>query len=246
MSIQYNDPDTLKGLVQMYEREIGATRGTVSGNDNLLKEFTADVNMSIDDYTAMMIQVSGMWKGDDSNHTDYPEIYTDIVSGQRDYTFLTDEDGNIILDIYKVYLKETGGAYNLLTPYNPDTETDESTFTDGLGASGVASKYEKTANAIRLGKTPTANVTSGLKVSINREASYFTSTDTTKKAGFPGTHHKYFYLKPALDYARRNTLTSYPRIEGEVMKAEREIKEYFDRRAKDENHMLQTFKQDNR
>lgn len=237
MSISFNDTSTLKGLVQLYEREIGASRGTVSDNASLLKEFTADVNMSIDDYVAMMIQVSGLWKGDDSNHTDFPEIYTDIIANQRDYTFLTDENGNIILDIYKVYYL-SGTTYKLLAPYDTDTEREVSTFTDGLNATGVPSKYDKTANVIRLDVLPTANITDGLKVSINREGSYFTSTDTTKKAGFPGVHHKYFYLKPALDYARRNTLTAYPRIEGEVYRLEQEIKEYFDRRAKDENPRL--------
>jgi len=237
MSTPFNDTTTLRGLVQLYEREIGATRGTVSNNPNLLKEFTADANMTIDDYIALIIQVSGLWKGDDTNHTDYPEIYTDIVAGQRDYTFITDENGNIILDIYKVYYKN-GTAYSLLSPYDPDTEKEASSFTNGENQTGVPTKYDKTANAIRLDLTPVANITDGLKVSINREGSYFTTSDTTKKAGFPGVHHKYFYLKPALDYARRNTLTSYPRIEAEVMKTEREIKEYFNRRGKDENPTL--------
>jgi hypothetical protein len=237
MSLAFNATDTLKGLVQMYEREIGATRGTVSGNTNLLKEFAADANLAIDDYTAIAIQVSGTWKFDDQNHTDYPEMTTNLVQGQRDYQFVTDENGNIILDIFKVYVKETGGAYREIDPVDPDSE-DLTTFTNGLGATGNASKYDKTANVIRLDLLPTANVTDGLKVSINREASYFTSADTTKKPGFPGVHHKYFYLKPALDYARRNTLTSYPRIEGELMKAEQEIKEYFNRRARDERQAL--------
>lgn len=237
MSLQFNDTNTLKGLVQMYERELGFDRAVISGNTNKLKEFTADVNLAIDDYVSLMIQSSGFWKGDDTNHSDYPEIYTDIVSGQRDYTFITDENGNHILDIYKVYYKD-GNTYKLLSSYDSDSEMEVSTFTDGLNSTGIPSKYDKTANAIRLDMVPNTNITNGLKVSINREGSYFTYTDTTKKPGFPGIHHKYFFLKPALEYARRNTLTSYPRIEGEIMKLERDIKEYFDRRAKDERQTL--------
>lgn len=223
----------------MYEREIGAQPGDVSGSTTRLKQFAADSNLSLDDYLAMVIQVSGLWKGDDLNHTDYPEITTNIVAGQRDYPFITDENGNIILDIYRVYAKDSASAaYRLLEPYDADTEKETSTFTDGLNATGNPSKYDKTANSIRLDVLPTANVTNGLKVSINREGSYFDYDDTTKKPGFPGVHHKYFYLKPALDYARRNTMTAYPRIEAEVMKLEKEIKEYFNRRAKDENPTL--------
>jgi hypothetical protein len=248
VSLAFSDTTTLRGIVQMYEREIGATRGTVSGNTNLLKEFTADSNLAIDDYTSLAIQSSGLWKSDDSNHTDFPEIYTNIVLGQRDYPFITDENGNIILDIYKVYAKDSASAsYRLLEPYDPDTESQISTFTDGLNASGTASSYDKVGNVIRLDKLPSANVTDGLKVSINREASYFAYTDTTKKVGFPGLHHKYFYLRPALDYARRNTLTSYPRIEAEYMKLEDDIKKYYGMRGKDERpRRLTALKQDNR
>lgn len=237
MSLQFNDTINLRGLVQKYEREIGANRGDVANDVNRLKEFTADCNLAIDDYVAIMIQVSGMWKGDDTNHDDYPEIYTNIVAGQRDYTFLVDENGNQILDVYKVYLLD-GNGYSLLEPRDVDGERHVSSFSDGQNATGLASQYDKTANAIRLNFTPTETITDGLKVSINREGSYFAHDDTTKKPGFPGVHHKYFYLKPALEYARTHTLTSYPRIEGEVMKAEREIKEYFDRRAKDERPAL--------
>jgi len=245
MSLQFSDTTTLKGLVQMYEREIGVTRGAVSGNTTLLKEFTADVNLAIDDYIGMAIQSSGMWKIDDSNHTDYPEIYTDIESGQRDYTFITDENGNNILDIYRVYYLN-GGIYSLLSPIDTDTEREASDISNGSSTEGVPDSYDKTANAIRLNRTPPTNVTDGLKVSINREGSYFEYSDTSKKPGFPGVHHKYFYLKPANDYARRNTLTSYPRIEGELMKTEREIKEYFNRRAKDERPELRINRESSR
>lgn len=235
MSLQFSDTTTLKGLVQMYEREIGANRGDVSGNTNKLKEFTADANLAIDDYVALAIQVSGKWKFDDSNHSDFPEMYTDIVSGQREYSFITDENGNQILDIFKVWILD-GGYYRELTPADTDTENYATLFQGSQ--TGLPTLYDKTANVIRLDLLPAANITDGLKVSINREAEYFTHSDITKKAGFPGVHHKYFYLKPAYDYARRNTLTSYPRLEGEMMKLEREIKEYFNRRAKDERPTL--------
>jgi hypothetical protein len=248
MSLAFNDTSTYRGLVQMYEREISAQRATVSGNTNLLKEFTADANLAIDDYLTLAIQASGSWKIDDTNHTDYPEITTNIVANQREYSLLTDENGNAILDIYKVYAKDSASsAFRLLTPYDSDAETEASTFSDGMGATGSPTKYDKLANIIRLDKLPSANVTDGLKVSINREASYFVYTDTTKKAGFAGLHHKFFYLRPALDYARRNSLNSYPRIEAEVMKLEQDIKEYYGFRAKDERpNKLTAFKQDNR
>lgn len=246
MSIPFNDTTTLRGLVQMYEKEIGASRGDISGNTNRLKEFTAEVNNALDEYTRLAISASGRWKFDDSNHTDYPEIITDLVAGQRAYTFTTDERGNVILDIYRVYVKDTQGNYKLIKPIDPDTANVDVTNYDGQDTQGGSYEYDKTANAILLNLVPESNVTDGLKVSINREASYFTSTDTDRKAGIYGLHHKYLFLKPALEFARRNVLNSYPRIEMEVLRIEREIKDGLNRRGKDERRRMTVLVENNR
>lgn len=245
MSLVFSDTTNYRGIVQEFEREIGASLGDISGNTTQLKQLTASVNLAFDDYLTLAIQTSGKWKFDDSNHTDFPEITTDLVANQREYTFTTDEQGNLILDIYKAYVL-TDGKYKEIKAIDPDSETVAQTNYDGLNTTGTPTEYDKKANAILLNLVPPANVTDGLKVSINREASYFTYTDTTKKPGVPGLHHKWFYLRPAMEYARRHTLTSYPRIEAEFMKVEREIKEYFDRRAKDEPQRLTVYQQNNR
>lgn len=237
MSLQFSDTSTLKGIVQGFELEIGAQIGDVSGNTSRLKQFTAQANVALDDYLTIALQSSGKWKFDDSNHTDYPEMTTNLVSGQREYTFTTDENGNLVLDIYRVYAN-TGNGYYLLDPVDPDSEDTAASFYNGVTTSGNPAQYDKKGNAIILDVSPSANVTNGLKVSINREALYFTYTDTTRKPGVPGNHHKWFYLRPALDYARRNSLASYPRIEAEVMKLEEIIKHDFAHRAKDQRPTL--------
>ena len=237
MSLSFSDTTNFKGLVQLFEREIGASRTDVSGNTNRLKEFAADANLALDSYLRMAFPAEGKWKLDDSNHSDYPEITTNLVANQRSYLFTSDENGNLLLDIYKVYVK-VGSAYVEISPVDADKDANVSSFTDGLNTTGTVSRYDKTANAILLDPIPSSNVSSGLKVSINREASYFTYTDTTKKPGFAGIHHSYFFLKPAEDYARRNNLTSYPRIQNDIMKLEREITEFYGHRAKDENQSL--------
>lgn len=245
MSLQFSDTTNYRGIVQEYEREIGANLGDVSGNTERRKQLTASVNLAFDDYLTLAIQTSGKWKFDDSNHTDFPEIVTDLVANQREYTFTTDENGNQILDVYKVYVL-SDGKYKEIDPIDPDSEDVATTNYDGQNLTGTPSEYDKKANAILLNLVPPANVTDGLKVSINREASYFVHTDTTKKPGVPGLHHKWFYLRPAMEYARRNSLDSYLRIESEVMKAEREIKEYFNRRTKDERPSLNINRESNK
>lgn len=239
MSLAFNDTNNLRGLVQLYEREVGFNRGDVSGNTNRLKEFVTDSNLAWDDYLAIALPASGTWQYDDSSHTKYPVIYADLVDGQRDYTFTTDEQGNLILDIYKVMVlsSATATTYDEVR-YLDQQQTDAFESGDDIAREsaieGVPDGYDRTANGIFLDPTPSYNATNGLKVFINREANYFTTSDKTKKPGCPGLHHAYFYLRPALDYARRNNLANERQLKERVLELEQSIEEYFSRRSKDE------------
>lgn len=233
MSVQFNDTTTYKGLVQIYEKEIGANRGDISGNQVKLKEFTTDVNLALDDFFAIAIPASGEWQFDDSNHTDYPIITTSLVANRRDYPFTTDENSNLILDIYKVMVADSSGFFREIKAVDQQSQADMESFYNGQNTTGIPTRYDKTANGIFLDVIPSYNYSGGLKIFINREASYFVSTDTTKKPGVPGLFHRYFALKPALDYARRNTLAITQTLYLEVQRMEKAIQDYFGKRAKD-------------
>lgn len=218
MSIKFNDTTNLNGLVQLFEDEVGYNPGDVSGNTVRLKKFTARVNAALDRYFAIAIQASGKWQLDDKNHNDYPFITTDLVAGQRDYSYSTDGSGNIVLDIYKVMVKDEAGIYHEIYPEDQQSNGSES-FYDGQDLTGVPSRYDKTGNGIFLDFIPSYNSTAGLKVFINRESSYFVYTDTTKTPGYP-YHQEYFYLKPAYEQARIKGHDNYSNLEKEILKLE--------------------------
>ena len=236
MSIPFNATATKKGLVQFYELEIGANYGDVTDNATKFLTFAAYCNLALDDFNDIALKASGKWQHDDSNHTDYPIITTNLVSGQRDYAFTTDENSNLILDIYKVLVADADGNFREIKSVDqqtPDGNNDNTvSFLDGQNTSGTPSRYDLTANAIFLDVIPNYNYTNGLKVLINREGSYFTSSDTTKKPGVPGIYHKYFYLKPAREYARINSLASFNRLDAEVQNLELDIENYYNSRQK--------------
>lgn len=247
MSLAFNDVTTYKGLAQEYEREIGADYGDVTNSPRRMKAFTVSVNLALDDYYSIAHKSDGTWKFDDSNHEKLPEITCDLSSTKDKYIFLTDQQGNLILDIFRVYAKDpSSGVYKLLEPVDADSQQDMADFYDGATHTGMPTKYDKTANGIILNSRVSATVTDGLKISINRESSYFVYTDTSKKPGVPGVHHKYFFLKPAEDYARRNGLKSLPQIQKALSIMEGpnrdgqggSIAEYFARRMKDEKPRL--------
>ena len=240
MSLPFSDTSTYKGLVQTYERELNLERAFISGNTNRLKDFTAEVNLAWDKYLELALAASGTWQFDDSNHTDYPIIYTNLVSGQRDYTFTTDEQSNLILDIYRVAIlpSATDTLYEDVYPVDAQSDLDVYDLVAENTETGTPYRYDKTANGIFLDPAPGYNATSGLKVYINREPSYFIYTDTTKKPGCPGGHHRYFVIRPAFEYARRHSLANMQSLYNEVIRLEDEIVRYFNRRERDKKAII--------
>lgn len=235
MSRQFNDTTNLNGLVQLYEEECGMEEGFISDNATRLKQVTARINSALDRFFSIAIQASGTWQLDDSNHSDYPIIKTNLVSGQRDYSFTVDGNSNLILDVYKVAVlpSATATLFQELTPFDEFEHRDNDIITENT-VTGTPSGYAKLANAIHLDVPTNYNATNGMKVYINREADYFTSSDTTQKPGVPGLFHDYFFLEPAMAYARINLSDSqYTKLARTVAQMEADIKEYFNRREKD-------------
>lgn len=203
-----------------------------------LADKTADINLALDKALSLIFKSSGRWQFDDSNHTDYPIIMTNLVSGQRDYSFVTDEQGNLILDIYKVMVKNESGLYQEIYPVDQQSDEDMAGFYDGQNITGIPNRYDKTANGIFLDAIPSYNSTNGIKIFINRESTYFTVADTTKKPGFAGLFHEYLALRPSYQYAYRNSLPATVTLRNELEKMELDIKQYYRDRSKDEVPVL--------
>lgn len=206
-----------------------------------LADKVVDINLALDKVFSLIFQNSGTWQYDDSGHDDYPIIQTNLVSGQRDYTFVSDEQGNLILDIYKVLVADPNGVFYEVKPIDVEQGSiNTSSFTDGLNIGGTPYRYDKMANGVLLDPVPNYSVASGLKVYINREASYFTEADTTKKPGFAGLFHEYLALRPAYQYAYRHGLGNAKQLQQEMLLMEDAIETYYSKRAKDEPQKLRT------
>ena len=200
---------------------------------------TADENLSIDYIMDKIFQVGGRWQFDDSNHTDYPIITTDLVAGQRDYSFTTDEQGNLILDVYKVMVMNEDGRYEEIYPVDMQSEKGTENLWDGQNVQGTVFRYDKTANGIFLDQIPATSRTGGLKVFINREGSHFTVSDTTKMPGFAGLFHEYVGLRPCYRYATDHDMKNAEVLKRDMMEMETCIMKHYRDRSKDENLVLQ-------
>jgi hypothetical protein len=242
MSLQYSDTTNKNGIIQQIERNCGFNDGDITGSTLKFAQFNGDVNLALDDAVALIIGADGDWQFDDTNHTDYPIITTDIVSGQRDYSFTVDGSSNLVLDIYKVMVAGTDGIYKEILPVdqqganNNNVNTDS--LIDGQDKGGTVTRYDKTGNGIFLDLVPGYNQTAGLKIFINREGSHFAVSDTTKKPGFAGLFHEYLALVPSYKYARTNGLPNKEDLRLDILTMERDIKTYYGKRNKDINRRM--------
>lgn len=239
MSIQFNDTTTRNGLIQLIERNLKLGNGRISGDSDLLQDFTADINLAVDSLLRIIFKSSGKWQYDDSNHTDYPFIYTNIVANQRDYAFTTDQQGNVILDIYKVMIKDPDSLlYVEIDPVDQQSDLDMQGFYSEQNVTGTPSRYDKTGNGVFLDSLPGYNLNNGLKVFINREALYFTSADTTKKLGVDGLCQEYLALEPTYRYAMRNKLDNREEFKRDLAELIKDIKIRYRDRGRDDQDFI--------
>jgi hypothetical protein len=169
---------------------------------------------------------------DDSNHTKLPIGTTNIVASQSDYSFLTDEQGNRILNLLNIEIKDSDGNWKKLEALD---ESEETQALDEVVVSGTPTGYYKIAdNIIRLNKLPSANVTAGLKFYFQRVGSYFTATDTTKEPGVSPLLHRGYVIAGAYDGALTLGLQNLQALSVEMQKEEQKMIRYFESRNNDE------------
>ncbi len=233
MSLQFSNTTYKNGILQKIERDCNLGDGGITGNTTLLSQFTSDVNLALDRALSLIFQAGGTWQFDDSNQTDYQIITTSIVSGQRDYSFVTDGTGNIILDIYRVMVADVNGTFYDIQPVDVSSGFAPNSFVDGLNVGGLPNAYDKLGNGIFLDPIPNYNRANGLKVFINRESTYFLTTDTIKKPGIAGLFHEYLALRPSYQYARNKGLENTVALQNNVLIMEQDLQDYYRARERD-------------
>lgn len=234
MSLQFNKTTGDKrGIIQRIEQKLGFPSAHISGDSTRLADFTGMVNIALDNALHIIFKADGRWQFDDSGHTTYPILTGNLVDGQRDYSFIQDSDSNLILDIHRVFVKQSASSpYYEIFPVDAQTDDESkiSNIVDGLNVEGQPYQYDKTATGLFLDPIPNANVTNGLKVYVSREGSYFSTSDTTKTPGFAGLYHDYLAIWAAYDYALAHRLDAQESLKRDLLETEEKITDFYSRR----------------
>jgi hypothetical protein len=153
------------------------------------------------------------------------------VANQSDYSFLTDEQGNKIITLTRIDIKDSNGEWTKLEELD---ETEEVKALDDVVVSGTPTGYYKISdNIIRLNRIPTANITAGLKFYFQRTPSYFDASSTTKEPGVSPLLHRGFVIASAYDCAITLGLPNTQALSVEMQKETQKMINYFSVRNKD-------------
>jgi len=219
----FNDTTTKLGLCQEVDDICSSTTTSYP-----LTAKARRANSALSDFVSIALNSDDRWQFDDTNHTDLPVGTTNLVNSQTDYTFDIE-----MLKILKVECKDADGVFKELLPIDRNDVTVPLDVT--FETDGTPLYYDKVGASILLYPAPDYNSTNGLRISYQRDASYFASTDTGKVPGVPTLFHKYIALKMAEPYARDKRLENYVSIRNEIAKYEEEIiPEFYAKRNKDE------------
>jgi hypothetical protein len=199
---------TYEQTIKQIEKECGFNRGDILNNAERKEDFTDDINLALDDAIRIMLLAQGSFRVDDTTYDDYSILETDMIQSQRDYSFTEDGDGNLILDIAKVFVKVDGQFKEL------DAVAKDEQFTST--ELGTPRRWTQFGNGVFLDPIPKEFVENGLQFWTSREGNHFSTSDTTKKAGIDSRFHEYLALVPSYKYARRKGLANITRLERDI------------------------------
>jgi len=227
MAIPFSDSTNNSGIVEQ-TRDIMR----VDSNQWSTQKITNSCNNWLDKLTGYAIGADRMFQWDDTNHTKMPIGTTELTAGQSDYSFLQDEQGNAIVTLTRIDVKDSSGNWTKLKTIDEsgiDVALDEYEKIDG-----IPKYYDKVAdNVIRLYPASASTVAGGIKFYFQRTGSYFVATDTTKEPGVSPLLHRGFIIASAYDGAMTLGLDNFQILVVEQQKEESKMIDYFADRNED-------------
>lgn len=205
----------------------------VDSNQYTTAKVVASCNNYLDFIAGYAIGADKRFQWDDTNHSKLPIGTTNLIADQSDYSFLTDEQGNSIITLTRIDIKDTSGNYSQLSEVD-QVDYDGQAIDQLQSTTGSPSAYDKIAdNIIKLYPKPTTSVTAGLKFYFQRTGSYFVATDTTKAPGVSPLLHRGFVIQSAYDGALTLGLPNLQTLLIERQLEERKMIKYFTDRNND-------------
>lgn len=200
-------------------------------------KIVASANNYLDLVTGYAIGADKRFQWDNTQHTKLPIGTTDLVANQTYYSFLTDEQGNQIVTLTRLDVKDPNGVWRQLQLID---QTDITGFglDSTLATPTLPMYYDKVADNIARLYPPSASlVSAGLKFYFQRTSPYFTASSTTATTGFSALLDRGFVMTACLDAAITLGLQNLNTLEGEMTKETNKMIQYFGRDRNNDDTM---------
>lgn len=227
--MKFNDTSTKQGIIQDCEFWTNLGDGAISGDAILLPIFTRLVNLRYSSTLAKIQLLSGVDGAEDRNYADQQFSTFPLAAGTNDYEFLTDGSGNTISDITGVHILPSATA----TEYVPldrlllSDKDAQLVMSPNSSATGTPTGFIEKGSVVYFDKIPDYTATG--KLFYRLVPSYFTSSDTTKTAGFAEPYHRILSLGASLDYLlvhKPDNQMAISRLEGKLAVAEEDLESF--------------------
>ena len=242
------------GLLEDCEFWCNLPDGAITSDATLFFRFISLLNLSFDDVLPIIFNADQKWQWDDSNHEDYPIATIDLVAGQADYSFVADENGNSILEIQEVYVRDAQGKYQKLTPIDASTGNPQ-VFAQDSENTGTPLRYDKFATSVLLDPIPPDDVEAGMRVVFARTQQAFDpgegpdDFDPEQTPGTPKPFHRLHSMKASHDWLSVNKSengTLLANIEKKSVTMGLNLSSHISKRSRDEKTVMRSRPQSSR
>lgn len=233
------------GILQQIERRTNLGDTAITGNSLLLAHFTMEVNNAYSRVANLIYQADRRMQWDDPNFADAPVSKFNLVANQQNYGIFAESPSSIQdwLQIERVEILDNSDNGVLLEPI--DIADIDSAMSEYEETAGTPKEYDLRGAEIFLYPKPSYSKTSGGIVYFKRAPEYFVATDTTKQPGFATLYHELLVLWPVnnwkVDKGQNNQA-----IRQEISLMEKELLEFYAKRAKYERPRMTVLSQNNR
>lgn len=193
-----------------------------------IEEKTIYANQAIKIILSWIHEAYGGWLYDDNNNTDFAEATTTLTSGQVDYSL---PDGNLKVQGVSIKTQGSTGTFYPLIPITLEQINDTGTSEAYFYSTAAQPKYYRLlAKSIKIYPAANYSVSNGIKLYESREATLFTTTDTTKTPGFDANYHEGVPTFMAMQYAKINQLPNKNDLINDWLLFEQRLKKDYSQR----------------
>lgn len=208
------------------EQDIVHLLNDLTGMDNgvyTLKAKARDCNTASRVIWSWIHEAYGGWQYDDANNTtDFPTARTSVQANQRDYSLPSE-----LLNVKGIEVKTTGGVWQRLLPVTEEQIRDFMSEVEFMKTASQPMYYTVYSNSVKIYPSTNYTQTDSLRVSYERGATTFASTDTTKTPGFNSQFHDAIAYGAGFFFSRYKTIPQKNDLAMAWMDFEKRIKSYY-------------------